>query len=92
MNALGRILAVHQFLYQCNGGRGAHRMLCTPRLLLRPTGRRSGPRRTDARYSIGGRWRHEHGWAIAIAGEPAPLVPHSFTAREGTKTGSGGWG
>jgi deazaflavin-dependent oxidoreductase (nitroreductase family) len=48
MSALGRILAVHQFLYESTDGRIGHRMLGTPTLLLRTTGRRSGARRTNA--------------------------------------------
>ena len=48
MSALGRILAVHQFLYERSDGRIGHRMLGTPTLLLRTTGRRSGARRTNA--------------------------------------------
>jgi deazaflavin-dependent oxidoreductase (nitroreductase family) len=48
MSALGRILVVHQFLYERSGGRIGHRMLGTPTLLLRTTGRRSGARRTNA--------------------------------------------
>jgi deazaflavin-dependent oxidoreductase (nitroreductase family) len=48
MSALGRILVVHQFLYESSGGRIGHRMLGTPTLLLRTTGRRSGASRTNA--------------------------------------------
>jgi deazaflavin-dependent oxidoreductase (nitroreductase family) len=48
MSALGRILAVHQFVYERSDGRIGHRMLGTPTLLLLTTGRRSGARRTNA--------------------------------------------
>jgi F420H(2)-dependent quinone reductase len=48
MSALGRILAVHQFLYERSDGRIGHRLLGTPTLLLRTTGRRSGTRRMNA--------------------------------------------
>ena len=48
MSALGRILAVHQFLYERSGGWIGHRVLGTPTLLLRTTGRRSGAVRTNA--------------------------------------------
>jgi deazaflavin-dependent oxidoreductase (nitroreductase family) len=48
MSALGRILVVHQFLYERSDGRIGHRILGTPTLLLRTTGRRSGARRTNA--------------------------------------------
>jgi deazaflavin-dependent oxidoreductase (nitroreductase family) len=48
MSALGRILAVHQFLYERSDGRLGHQVLGTPTLLLRTTGRRSGARRTNA--------------------------------------------
>jgi deazaflavin-dependent oxidoreductase (nitroreductase family) len=48
MSALGRILVVHQFLYERTDGRIGHRILGTPTLLLRTTGRRSGARRTNA--------------------------------------------
>jgi deazaflavin-dependent oxidoreductase (nitroreductase family) len=48
MSALGRILAVHQFVYERSDGRIGHRMLGTPTLLLLTTGRRSGARRTSA--------------------------------------------
>ena len=48
MSALGRVLAVHQFLYERSDGRIGHRMLGTPTLLLRTTGRRSGTPRTNA--------------------------------------------
>ncbi len=48
MSALGRILAVHQSVYERSGGRIGHRMLGTPTLLLLTTGRRSGVRRTNA--------------------------------------------
>jgi deazaflavin-dependent oxidoreductase (nitroreductase family) len=53
MSALGRILAVHQFLYQRSDGRIGHRILGTPTLLLRTTGRRSGARRTNALVYVG---------------------------------------
>jgi deazaflavin-dependent oxidoreductase (nitroreductase family) len=48
MSALGRVLAVHQFLYERSGGRVGHKMLGRPTLLLTTTGRRSGARRTNA--------------------------------------------
>jgi F420H(2)-dependent quinone reductase len=48
VSALGRVLTVHQLLYERSGGRVGHRMLGTPTLLLRTTGRRSGAQRTNA--------------------------------------------
>lgn len=39
---------MHQFLYERSDGRVGHRMLGTPTLLLRTTGRRSGAQRTNA--------------------------------------------
>jgi deazaflavin-dependent oxidoreductase (nitroreductase family) len=48
MSALGRVLEVHQLLYERSDGRVGHHMLGTPTLLLRTTGRRSGARRTNA--------------------------------------------
>lgn len=48
MSMLGRVLAIHQFIYERSGGRIGHRMLGTPTLLLGTTGRRSGTRRTNA--------------------------------------------
>ena len=48
MSVLGRVLAVHQFLYERSDGRVGHRMLGPPTLLLRTTGRRSGAQRTNA--------------------------------------------
>ncbi len=48
MSALGRVLAVHQLLYERSDGRVGHHMLGTPTLLLRTTGRRSGSQRTNA--------------------------------------------
>ncbi|HWX75759.1 MAG TPA: nitroreductase family deazaflavin-dependent oxidoreductase [Solirubrobacteraceae bacterium] len=48
MSALGKVLSVHQMLYERSGGRVGHRMLGTPTLLLRTTGRRSGQPRTNA--------------------------------------------
>jgi F420H(2)-dependent quinone reductase len=48
VSALGRILAVHQLLYERSDGRIGHRMLGVPTLLLRTVGRRSGAARTNA--------------------------------------------
>jgi deazaflavin-dependent oxidoreductase (nitroreductase family) len=48
MSALGRVLQVHQLLYERSDGRVGHHMLGTPTLLLRTTGRRSGAQRTNA--------------------------------------------
>jgi deazaflavin-dependent oxidoreductase (nitroreductase family) len=48
VSALGRILAVHQLIYERSNGRIGHRMLGVPTLLLRTTGRRSGTTRTNA--------------------------------------------
>lgn len=48
MSALGRVLEVHQLLYERSDGRVGHQMLGTPTLLLRTTGRRSGATRTNA--------------------------------------------
>jgi deazaflavin-dependent oxidoreductase (nitroreductase family) len=44
----GRILAVHQLIYERSNGRIGHRMLGVPTLLLRTTGRRTGATRTNA--------------------------------------------
>jgi F420H(2)-dependent quinone reductase len=48
VSALSRVLAMHQLLYERSDGRVGHRMLGTPTLLLRTTGRRSGAQRTNA--------------------------------------------
>ena len=48
MSAFGRLLEVHQLLYERSDGRVGHHMLGTPTLLLRTTGRRSGAQRTNA--------------------------------------------
>jgi deazaflavin-dependent oxidoreductase (nitroreductase family) len=48
MTALGRVLEVHQLLYERSDGRVGHHLLGTPTLLLRTTGRRSGATRTNA--------------------------------------------
>lgn len=48
MSALGRVLEVHQLLYERSDGRIGHHLLGTPTLLLRTTGRRSGVQRTNA--------------------------------------------
>jgi deazaflavin-dependent oxidoreductase (nitroreductase family) len=48
VSALSQVLAVHQRLYERSDGRVGHRMLGTPTLLLRTTGRRSGAQRTNA--------------------------------------------
>jgi F420H(2)-dependent quinone reductase len=48
MSALGRVLEVHQLLYERSDGRVGHHMLGTPTLLLRTTGRRTGATRTNA--------------------------------------------
>jgi deazaflavin-dependent oxidoreductase (nitroreductase family) len=81
MSVLGRILAVHQFLYDRSDGRIGHRMLGTPTLLLRTTGRRSGTRRTNALVyardvddyvvvaSKGGD-DHAPAWLLNLAAEP----------------------
>jgi F420H(2)-dependent quinone reductase len=47
VSALGKVLSVHQFLYERSDGRVGHRMLGAPTLLLRTTGRRSGAQRTN---------------------------------------------
>jgi F420H(2)-dependent quinone reductase len=44
---MGKVLSVHQFLYERSDGRVGHRMLGMPTLLLRTTGRRSGAQRTN---------------------------------------------
>lgn len=81
MSALGRILAGHQFLYERSDGRIGHRILGTPTLLLRTTGRRSGARRTNALVyasdadgyvvvaSKGGD-DHAPGWFFNLTAEP----------------------
>lgn len=43
-----RILRLHWWIYERSGGRVGHRMLGTPCLLLRTTGRRTGLPRTSA--------------------------------------------
>jgi F420H(2)-dependent quinone reductase len=48
VSAFGRLLSIHQRLYERSDGRVGHRMLGTPTLLLRTTGRRSGAQRTNA--------------------------------------------
>jgi deazaflavin-dependent oxidoreductase (nitroreductase family) len=48
VSLLGAVLDVHQFLYERTDGRVGHRMLGTPTLLLRTTGRRTGAERTNA--------------------------------------------
>jgi deazaflavin-dependent oxidoreductase (nitroreductase family) len=81
MSALGRILAGHQFLYERSDGRIGHRILGTPTLLLRTTGRRSGARRTNALVyvsdgdgfvvvaSMGGD-DHAPAWLLNLTAEP----------------------
>jgi deazaflavin-dependent oxidoreductase (nitroreductase family) len=82
MSALGRILAVHQFLYERSDGRIGHRMLGTPTLLLRTTGRRSGSRRTNALVYSGdgddyvvvaskGGDDHAPAWLLNLTAEPS---------------------
>jgi F420H(2)-dependent quinone reductase len=44
----GRVLRIHQRIYQGTDGRVGHRMIGVPTLLLRTTGRRSGATRTNA--------------------------------------------
>jgi deazaflavin-dependent oxidoreductase (nitroreductase family) len=81
MSALGRILAVHQFLYERSDGRIGHRMLGTPTLLLRTNGRRSGARRTNALVYVPdgddyvvvaskGGDAHAPGWLFNLTAEP----------------------
>jgi F420H(2)-dependent quinone reductase len=48
VSVLSNVLSLHQFLYERSDGRVGHRMLGTPTLLLRTTGRRSGAQRTNA--------------------------------------------
>jgi F420H(2)-dependent quinone reductase len=81
MSALGRILVVHQFLYERSDGRIGHRMLGTPTLLLRTTGRRSGARRTNGLVYAGdgddyvvvaskGGDDHPPAWLLNLTAEP----------------------
>jgi F420H(2)-dependent quinone reductase len=81
MSALGRILAVHQLVYERSGGRIGHRMLGTPTLLLLTTGRRSGARRTNALVYVHdgddyvvvaskGGDDHAPGWLFNLTAEP----------------------
>jgi deazaflavin-dependent oxidoreductase (nitroreductase family) len=81
MSALGRILAVHQLLYERSDGRIGHRMLGTPTLLLRTNGRRSGARRTNALVYVPdgddyvvvaskGGDAHGPGWLFNLTAEP----------------------
>src|SRR5256885_12538219 len=44
----GAVLKVHQAIYEATGGLLGHRMLGTPTLLLRTTGRKTGKTRTAA--------------------------------------------
>lgn len=81
MSALGKVLSVHQMLYERSGGRVGHRMLGTPTLLLRTTGRHSGARRTNAlvyaadgdRYVVvasKGGDDHAPGWLFNLEAQP----------------------
>jgi deazaflavin-dependent oxidoreductase (nitroreductase family) len=85
MSALGRILAVHQFLYERSDGRIGHRMLGTPTLLLGTTGRRSGARRTNAlvyvsdgddRVVVASKGGDDHApaWLLNLTAEPTVEV------------------
>jgi F420H(2)-dependent quinone reductase len=44
----GKVLRIHQRIYEGTDGRVGHRMIGVPTLLLRTTGRRSGATRTNA--------------------------------------------
>jgi deazaflavin-dependent oxidoreductase (nitroreductase family) len=81
MSAMGRLLAVHQFLYERSDGRIGHRMLGTPTLLLRTNGRRTGARRTNALVYAGdggnyvvvaskGGDDHAPGWFFNLKAQP----------------------
>ena len=79
MSALGRVLAVHQFLYERSDGRIGHRMLGRPTLLLRTTGRRSGVRRTNALVYAGD--GDDYVVAASKGGDDkAPAWLHNLTA------------
>jgi deazaflavin-dependent oxidoreductase (nitroreductase family) len=85
MSALGRVLTVHQMLYERSGGRVGHRLLGTPTLLLRTTGRRSGAQRTNALVYLAddgnyvvvaskGGDDHPPAWLLNLAAEPSVEV------------------
>jgi deazaflavin-dependent oxidoreductase (nitroreductase family) len=95
MSALGRVLAVHQFIYEHSGGLVGHRMLGTPTLLLRTTGRRSGARRTNALVYVrdGGDYvvvaskggdDHAPGWLFNLTAEPNVEVQFGRERRRAT--------
>jgi deazaflavin-dependent oxidoreductase (nitroreductase family) len=85
MSALGRVLAIHQQLYERSGGRIGHHMLGTPTLLLRTTGRRSGAQRTNALVYLAdngnyvvvaskGGDDHPPAWLLNLTAEPSVEV------------------
>jgi deazaflavin-dependent oxidoreductase (nitroreductase family) len=47
MSVMGKVLQLHEQLYERTDGRIGHRMIGAPTLLLRTTGRRSGATRTN---------------------------------------------
>lgn len=78
-------LRLHQAVYELTDGRLGHRMVGSPSLLLRTTGRRSGQRRTSALiYALDGRdyvlvasnWARESdpAWLLNIRANPSVEV------------------
>lgn len=91
----GRVLKLHQLLYERSGGRVGHRMVGVPTLLLRSTGRRSGKQRCNALVyakdgvdyvlvaSNGGSDRSP-GWFFNVGEQPAVEVQVARDAAPGT--------
>ena len=95
MSALGRVLSIHQFVYEHSGGLVGHRMLGTPTLLLRTTGRRSGALRTNALVYVrdGGDYvvvaskggdDYAPGWLFNLTAEPSVGVQLGRERRRAT--------
>jgi deazaflavin-dependent oxidoreductase (nitroreductase family) len=95
MSSLGRILAVHQFLYENSDGRIGHRMLGRPTLLLRTTGRHSGASRTNALVYVPdgvdyvvvaskGGDPHAPGWLFNLTAQPNVQVQVGRERRNAT--------
>jgi deazaflavin-dependent oxidoreductase (nitroreductase family) len=79
VSLLGAVLDVHQFLYERSDGRVGHRMLGTPTLLLRTTGRRTGAERTNALVYAS----EDGGWVVVASNggdDRPPAWLHNLTA------------
>jgi deazaflavin-dependent oxidoreductase (nitroreductase family) len=76
----GRLLTLHQRLYERSGGRVGHRILGVPCLLLRTVGARTGrPRVSALAYARDGR---DHLVAASMGGSPrAPGWFHNLRAQ-----------